>query len=269
MTISWKRSSEVFRKIYLYINYFGLIKGLWILANLRVIGKKRKIYSVNLSPLQRTIHLRRKTSDVYVFQDLILDSDKRYITPAIKKDIENIEGDVIDGGANIGISTLIFALTWPNKKICAIECSSENVEILKRNVEGLANVVVLEAALWKEDGYVVIDNKQDDNWSFKVTEVDSHAVSKNTIQAFSLKTVIERIFGGGGRIAFLKLDIEGAERELFLGHNEWREFVSRLLVELHERKSPGCKSAFKKFVESAKAKTEKVGEYVYVTTQAY
>lgn len=258
---------KIYKRVYQYIEYFGLLRGLWVLANLRLFGRRGRVYSIYIAALQRVIYLRRKTSDVYVFQELILGSNKKFITDAIKADISNVHGDVIDGGANIGISTLLFALSWPNKRVCAVECSSENVEILKRNVKGLPNIIILEAAIWNTDGYVAINNKEDDYWSFSVSGLDAHKASENAIQALRIITIIKEVLGANSRVAFLKLDIEGAEREVFLESDNWKQYVARLLVELHERKSPGCINAFKKFVDSAKATTKSVGEYIYVTTQ--
>ena len=46
---------------------------------------------------------------------------------------------------------------------------------------------------------------------------------------------------GAARIDLLKLDIEGAERELFSDAcEEWLPKVGTLVVELHDRYVPGC-----------------------------
>lgn len=45
-------------------------------------------------------------------------------------------------------------------------------------------------------------------------------------------------------IDLLKLDIEGAEKEVFLhGSEEWLDQVDVIAVELHDRLEPGCRAA--------------------------
>jgi hypothetical protein len=46
------------------------------------------------------------------------------------------------------------------------------------------------------------------------------------------------------RIDILKLDIEGAELEIFSGPCEWLSKVAILLIELHDRVAPGCSLTF-------------------------
>ena len=45
-------------------------------------------------------------------------------------------------------------------------------------------------------------------------------------------------------IDILKLDIEGAEKQVFSGSTEWLENVKVLIVELHDNLEVGCASNF-------------------------
>jgi Methyltransferase FkbM domain len=49
---------------------------------------------------------------------------------------------------------------------------------------------------------------------------------------------------GLSRIDLLKVDIEGAERELFEGDRGWLAVTRTVLIELHDRTKPGCEEAF-------------------------
>ena len=50
---------------------------------------------------------------------------------------------------------------------------------------------------------------------------------------------------GGKAIDILKLDVEGAERELFnRGAEDWLGAVGQMIIELHDRFVPGCAYAF-------------------------
>jgi hypothetical protein len=46
------------------------------------------------------------------------------------------------------------------------------------------------------------------------------------------------------RIDLLKVDIEGAERELFEGDTGWLAVTRTVLIELHDHTRPGCEEAF-------------------------
>ena len=59
------------------------------------------------------------------------------------------------------------------------------------------------------------------------------------IQCLSIGGVMRQM--GWDRIDLLKMDIEGAEREVFgPGAKEWIHKIGVLVVELHEGVSPGC-----------------------------
>ena len=47
-----------------------------------------------------------------------------------------------------------------------------------------------------------------------------------------------------GYIDILKIDIEGAEKEVFSDTSAWIEKVDSIIIELHERMKPGCISSF-------------------------
>ena len=49
---------------------------------------------------------------------------------------------------------------------------------------------------------------------------------------------------GIDHIDLLKIDIEGAEREIFRDPSSWIGKVDALIVELHERMKPGCNRSF-------------------------
>jgi hypothetical protein len=46
------------------------------------------------------------------------------------------------------------------------------------------------------------------------------------------------------KIDILKIDIEGAEKEVFSNASSWIEKVDAIIVELHERRKTGCRRSF-------------------------
>ena len=47
------------------------------------------------------------------------------------------------------------------------------------------------------------------------------------------------------RLLLIKLDIEGAEKEIFdAGDLDWMNITHAIMIELHDRFRPGCEAAF-------------------------
>jgi hypothetical protein len=68
-----------------------------------------------------------------------------------------------------------------------------------------------------------------------------------------------------GRINLLKIDIEGAERELFQANaGEWLSKVDVLVIELHDRFKQGCSKAFYSAICNRDFHQEQVGENIYI-----
>jgi Methyltransferase FkbM domain len=69
---------------------------------------------------------------------------------------------------------------------------------------------------------------------------------------------------GIDRISLLKLDIEGAEPEVFRNSSAWIDKVDSLIVELHERMKPGCNRSYYTGTGGFDAEWSQ-GEFVYLT----
>ncbi|MFN8351848.1 MAG: FkbM family methyltransferase [Flavobacteriales bacterium] len=147
---------------------------------------------------------------------------------------------VLDCGANIGLAARYLKHAYPDAVIVAIEPDEENHQLLKRNLEGLAGCHAVKAAVWPTDGRVSLQREGLRHSAFRTKEATG---SDDTIEALSIPTIMQRF--GMQRIGLLKVDIEGAEQELF-GANDlsWLVRVDRVAVELHDLFKPGCGDAF-------------------------
>ncbi len=73
---------------------------------------------------------------------------------------------------------------------------------------------------------------------------------------------------GASRIDILKLDIEGAEQELFESDSDtWLDRVNALIVELHDRLRPGCSDAFYRAIRRHNFARLYRGEHVLLVRQ--
>jgi len=130
-------------------------------------------------------------------------------TELVKKEIK--KGDVVlDIGANIGYYTLIFAkLVGEEGKVFAFEPDPTNFSLLKKNVElnGYKNVVLVQKAVSNKTGkirlYLSKDNRADHR-------IYNSGDGRQSIE--SEATRLDDYFKNyDGKIAFIKMDIQGAE----------------------------------------------------------
>jgi len=129
---------------------------------------------------------------------------------------------IIDGGSHIGLSILYFKYIYPQSKIIGFEPDQETLTFLKKNVNGLTNVQIIESGLYS----------QDDEISFDPDKTDGGKIStegRNKIKVESLSKYIN------SEVDFLKLNIEGAELEVLkdLDTNGKFPLIKELCLEWH------------------------------------
>ena len=191
---------------------------------------------VHLKGLQRDLFLRNQTSDLSCFEKVFCEQEY-FVTPATPPRF------IVDGGANIGMATLFFAWKYPASKIVAVEPEPGNFELLQKNCVGLADVSLMQAALWPEERNLVIQDPAAANWAFSVTESGDQSTLSLAVTAVTIPEILRR--HSAAEIDILKLDIECAELELFSkGTEHWLHRVNFLIIELHDRFRTGCARAF-------------------------
>ena len=147
---------------------------------------------------------------------------------------------IIDGGANIGLSALYFARRFPEATILAVEPDPANCALLQHNTRDQKRVEAIQAGLWPSSGHLRIKDKSADANAFQVES--SESPTSDSMPAVSIAELLQK--SGLQTIDILKLDIEGAEKELFrAGFESWLPNTRLLIVELHDRMVPGCSKA--------------------------
>lgn len=173
--------------------------------------------------------LRIDTSDFCSYQDVLISRTKSYLPTGDRFDPRTI----IDVGAHVGMSSILFARAYPDAKIIALEPEQANYHLLRRNTASYRNINCVQAALWNEDGEV---NLRPSNAHIKGTfEIGEEGVEK--VRAITMNTLMSEM--GISHIDLLKIDIEGAEKEVFRSCS-WIRNVQILAIELHDRVRPGC-----------------------------
>jgi len=93
----------------------------------------------------------------------------------------------------------------------------------------------IKAGLWYRDTNLSIIDRQTGKWGFMVKENNN-----GKIKGLSLNTLLKDFT----QVDLLKLDIEGAEKEVFLYNTSWLDKVETIIIELHSRINPGASEIF-------------------------
>lgn len=169
--------------------------------------------SYDISKLKRFDDLRR-------FYFNILDSGKKPF--------------VIDAGANIGASSLYFSLMMPQSIVIAIEPDDDNYLLLKKNTQQ-RSITSINAALTSDGHNSKLIDIGNSEWGFVTSpnEIgDEDAPTNNMIRG---TTVPEILMDHLDCVPFLvKVDIEGAEAEVFSGNADWVKAIPLIIIEPHD-----------------------------------
>ena len=190
----------------------------------------QRVVGVRLPHVGHTLWARPGTSDPATFDEVFLSGE--YNLP-----FEGFAPDtILDLGANVGYTSVLFASRWPNARVLAVEPSSENFGMLQQNIAAWPNVTAVHAAVWSHSGPLEISNPEGDPNAFRVSE--AAPASRHSVQGMTLMDLIHSL--GEERVSLIKMDVEGAEAELFKTSADWLDRTDVLVVELHDRLVPGC-----------------------------
>lgn len=144
---------------------------------------------------------------------------------------------IIDGGANIGLTSIFFANKYPDAQIVSVEPEAGNFQMLRKNTKQYPNISLLNAGIWNRNTNLTIVDTGKGHNSFTVEELS--VPTKNSIEAISIVDILhERKWK---TIDILKLDIEGSEKNVFeKNYESWLPSVKVLVIELHDRIIDGC-----------------------------
>lgn len=143
---------------------------------------------------------------------------------------------ILDLGANIGLSALYFADRFPTATIVALEPDQQNFELALQNTKHNSRIKMLQKGIWNKNTNLEIINADAGKDSFMVRETNKSG--GGCIEATDIVSIM-RDQGWTG-IDLLKVDIEGAEKELFQENFEgWLPATKVIIIELHDHMKKG------------------------------
>lgn len=181
-------------------------------------------------PLAQSLTMRQHGSDFYTFEEIFINKVYRGLTEFLPT-CET----VMDLGANIGLASLYFALSFPNCCVFAVEPDAANFGLLTSNLAALSNAgraSVVQAAVWNENCDVEIDAPDDGAFNAFKVQTSQGAKATQTVRGMTMNRLLA--MSDFERIDLLKIDIEGAEVPLLQGETDWLKRVGCLAIEFHD-----------------------------------
>ena len=239
-------SANTSRRVLRYISRLGLRTGL---QAARMHTRPGSNVRIQLAGIKHPLWARAGTSDVETFEEVFL--MRQYDLPFADFEPANI----LDLGANIGYASVYFAARWPQARIMAVEPATSNLDLLDKNTRPWNQITCLQAAVWSHPSWVQVANPKDAPNAFRMSE--SHDSKKENIPAYTISQLIDR--QGCRDLDLLKMDVEGAEAEIFQNGTAWLDRVKVLVIELHDRLVPGCAQALYRALQGYRFQQEIMG----------
>jgi FkbM family methyltransferase len=208
------------------------IRGVGAICSYRLFGWPKEL-AVAPAGIRNPVYIRMRTTDVSVYHEVLNCGQYAIDLPFSPKII-------VDAGANIGMASLYFAAKYPQARIIAIEPEPSNFAMLAQNVGAYPNILPIHAALWNRDGEIGVNTPGSfENPLSKVGFVVREGQGV-PVRAITVRTLMREM--GIQCIDILKVDIEGAEKEVF-ETCDWMDTINCLMIELHDRFRPGSSTA--------------------------
>jgi len=182
-------------------------------------------------PLGRSPHrvwLRPGTCDVILYDDIVV--QEQYGSWPLDR-----VRTIVDAGANIGLASAYLLWRSPQARVVALEPDPVNYDLCVRNLAAFGDrAVILRAGLWGRSCRIQVQAENLGTWAS--TTVAAGADAADAIEAFDLATLLARY--EMETLDLLKMDIEGAEREVFSADDlGWLDRVGCIQIELEDEKS--------------------------------
>lgn len=170
------------------------------------------------------IKLRGKSTDLSVLESTFI--HKHHRSPFYL----GASPVIVDLGSNIGLTLLDYYYEYPQSKLIGVEMDAENFKLLQFNTATIKSCEIINAGIWKENGEINYGGA--DAQSFSITEKDT--TSKNKVRTITIDSLLDSC--NISKVNFLKMDIEGAEAQIFLesDFNKWASRVNILSLEVHD-----------------------------------
>jgi FkbM family methyltransferase len=183
-------------------------------------------------PFHSIMRIRVGTSDEDTFWETVIHE----VYSCIPKHVSQCDY-ILDLGANIGFATTYLCARYPNAKVFAVEPNAGNLELFVHNTRELSasgRCRSSQLAAWSET--MLLRLEMTDPLAFdscRTSDLEEASMQDDCEEVLGVS--IAELFRRTGfpRIDLVKIDIEGAECQVFKGDLAWLEQTGALAIEFH------------------------------------
>lgn len=236
------------RQLIKYIRAFGMVAGtrLWISLLLQQLRSRPGLITINIPGLAAPTYLRPQDLQIF-WQIMVMQENDFQSLPEASRQLDvykQILADgnrpvVVDCGGHIGLSAVWFASRFPEAVVYSVEPDTANFQMLSENSRAYPNIFPVQGGVWSRSCLLEISNPKSGSASFRLQEVPESASLEHAavLQGYAIGDIVER--EARNRLFLVKMDIEGAESEVFKRPAEWMNSAAVMIVELHDWLMPG------------------------------
>jgi FkbM family methyltransferase len=140
---------------------------------------------------------------------------------------------IVDCGANSGMASAYFSVSYPEARIIAVEPEPENFALARLNNPS-EQVRFILAGVGHSYGRGRIVDPMQGNWAYRIDDQAS-----GPVEIVSINQLLAEHCDANVKPFIIKIDIEGSENALFLKNTEWVDLFPMLVIELHDWMLPG------------------------------
>lgn len=220
-----------------FISFFKLLF-FAVLRKLKINSKNVIVVKIYVKKINNCVFIRPYCTDYTLLLDFFAkethEKGGHYEFCEIGKDINFI----LDGGANIGFFSVLYAKKYPQAKIVCVEPELSNYKLMKKNISRYPNIIGVQGGIWSCDTGLRIINPEYHNVGFRVDELDIND-ERSEIRGYAVETLMA--MHGVDTIDIFKMDIEGSEFNVILDakSDNWLKKTNFLIMEIHDTYMPG------------------------------
>ncbi|RAI85589.1 FkbM family methyltransferase [Algoriphagus yeomjeoni] len=129
---------------------------------------------------------------------------------------------MIDAGGNIGVATRYMQEYFPALKALVLEAAGSNCNVAKINLDPLRSILWEKALWWRSEELNF--NNNDSAWAIRVSDKPGNGNGK--VSGISLSQILA--MEEYAEADFIKIDIEGAEEQVFELDKKLPEFLEKV-----------------------------------------
>lgn len=217
-------NSSIYRFASTIVDFVSIVgkDGFNTYYRLKKLQRSRTIepQKVTLRSVNHPFFVRPHTSDIRIITDNIIREEYGQFEVSQYGDIHWM----IDAGAYIGDTTAYFLSRFPDLKVIALEPNLPAYQMLVRNLSPYyPRAIPLQMGLWGEDKIMKFSGRAT---AARISEIGNDIVCSSIPSLMKQHSI--------PRLNILKMDIEGAEENVFAANSEgWLKNTDIIIIEFH------------------------------------